>query len=153
LEETYYRRYRICLIEEEINYSSYGFAVKTSSNVRDILVKDMCLHMYPTERMVVFALNIKNELIGACILGIGGLNTAIVEPRSVFQFLMLTNAAAGILCHNHPSGDTTPSAADIDVTRTLVNSGKILNIKILDHIIIGISGDYNSLRDGGFEFG
>jgi DNA repair protein RadC len=65
------------------------------------------------------------------------LNQSIVCPRSVFQTALLSNAAALICIHQHPSGDPTPSSEDIAITRRLKEAGEIINCKVLDHIVIG----------------
>ena len=67
----------------------------------------------------------------------GTLNASIVHPRDVFRVAIIHGAAAIILVHNHPSGDPSPSQEDIDLTRRLVEAGKLMGINILDHIIIG----------------
>lgn len=89
------------------------------------------------ENFVVLLLDTKNRVIGINTVSVGTLNSTIVHPREVFKPAILANANAIILGHNHPSGDTTPSQADIDITKNLVEAGKILNIEVLDHIIVG----------------
>jgi DNA repair protein RadC len=83
----------------------------------------------------------------------GILDASLVHPREVFKEAIRSNAAAIILAHNHPSGDPTPSAEDIRITRQLVEAGKIIQIDVLDHVIIGNAQagarDYASLRESG----
>ena len=79
----------------------------------------------------------KNRIICLEIVSIGTLNQAIVTPRDTFKTALLSNAAAIILIHNHPTGDTAPSSEDIEITRRLSDAGQLLNIKVLDHIIVG----------------
>src|SRR5262249_41405768 len=67
----------------------------------------------------------------------GTLDTILVHPREVFKTAIAANAAALVLAHNHPSGDPTPSEADIKVTRDLIRAGQLLKIEVLDHVIIG----------------
>lgn len=97
------------------------------------------------ESFKVALLNIKNQLIMKDDISIGGLNSAAAHPREVFQNAVKKGAASIILFHNHPSGDPTPSADDISVTKQLVESGKILGIKVIDHIVIG-DGTYKSFK-------
>ena len=78
----------------------------------------------------------------------GSLNMSIVHPREVFKFAIEESAASLIVAHNHPSGDPTPSNEDIKITKQLVDAGKILDIPVLDHIIIG-DGRYISLKEQG----
>lgn len=82
------------------------------------------------------------------LVSIGSLNQSIVHPRSVFQTACLSNAAALILIHQHPSGDPSPSSEDISITRRLKEAGEIMGIKVLDHIIIG-DGEYVSFVERG----
>ena len=88
------------------------------------------------EILAMATLDTKNNISGVFEVHKGGLSSSIVEPRTVFQRAILQNAAAIILCHNHPSGDPQPSSEDISITKKLQKGGKILGIKVLDHIII-----------------
>ncbi len=87
----------------------------------------------------------------------GTLDTMLVHPREVFKAAIAANAAAVVLAHNHPSGDPTPSEADIKVTRDLIRAGQLLKIEVLDHVIIGRATperpkDYASLRELGYFY-
>lgn len=98
----------------------------------------------------VLHLNGRNGLKSVELCTLGLLDCSLVHPREVFRGAIAAGAAAIILCHNHPSGDTTPSAEDIRITRQLVEAGKIIDIKVLDHIIIGRKSDQVcSLRESG----
>jgi DNA repair protein RadC len=81
--------------------------------------------------------NRKNEVIGINTVSVGSLSASIVSPREVFKPAILANAAALICAHNHPSGAPTPSAEDRALTERLSQAGKLLDIQVLDHIIIG----------------
>ncbi|MBI1820789.1 MAG: DNA repair protein RadC [Nitrospirae bacterium] len=94
----------------------------------------------------VVLLNTKNQLIHGVEISKGSLNQTIVHPREVFNKAIKNSAASLILIHNHPSGDPAPSQEDIALTQTLVKSGQLLGIPVLDHIIIG-NGDYYSFAD------
>lgn len=101
-----------------------------------------------TECFTVLMLNTKLGLIEADIISTGTLNSSIVHPREVFRTAITKNAAHIILAHNHPSGDLTPSFADLQITKQLIEAGKIVDIDIYDHIIVG--GDkYLSMREQG----
>lgn len=89
------------------------------------------------EMFITLHLNGKNSIICIDLVSVGSLNQSIVHPRSVFQTALLSNAAAILLVHNHPSGDPLASREDIEITRRLKESGELLGIKILDHIIVG----------------
>ena len=92
-------------------------------------------------------MNTKNRIIGVFEISHGSVNSSIVSAREVFQKALLANAVSILLMHNHPSGDPSPSREDIEVTKRLVEAGKILNVQVLDHIIIGDS--YVSLKEKG----
>ena len=100
------------------------------------------------ERFVALALNTKNHLTAVLPVSSGSLNASIVHPRELFQRAILSNAASIIVCHNHPSGDPTPSPEDIALTRKLVEAGQLLDIPILDHVILGY-GRYTSFKENG----
>jgi DNA repair protein RadC len=102
----------------------------------------------PNEVFAILCVNTKNKVAGAHIISQGSLNSSIVHPREVFKAACLNNASGLILVHNHPSGDPAPSQEDIDTTKRLVDAGKIMGIKVLDHIIIGDSR-YTSLMEKG----
>ncbi|MDD7718548.1 MAG: DNA repair protein RadC [Eubacteriaceae bacterium] len=92
--------------------------------------------------------NAKGDILSVDSVSIGELSCTVVHPREVFNMAVKKSAAAVIFVHNHPSGDPSPSQEDIDTTYRLVEAGKILGIKVLDHIIIG-DGKYESLRGRG----
>lgn len=94
----------------------------------------------------VVLLNTKNEIISDINISIGSLNYSIVHPREVFTEAIKKSANSIILMHNHPSGNPNPSLEDINVTKRLRESGEILGIEVLDHVIIG-EGVYYSLKE------
>jgi len=89
------------------------------------------------ENLWVLLLDTRNRLIDIEHLYQGSLNSSTVRVAEVFKKAMVMNAAAIIITHNHPSGDPTPSPEDIALTRTLVETGKMLDIQVLDHLVIG----------------
>lgn len=93
-------------------------------------------------------LDVKGRLIYDETVSIGTLTMNLVHAREVFRPAIEHAAASVILAHNHPSGDPTPSAEDLQITRQLVEVGKLIDIQVLDHVIIG-EGDYVSLRRKG----
>src|SRR5208282_1651736 len=109
------------------------------------------------ETLQVLSLNTRRRLIRLDEISDGTLDTLLVHPREVFQKAIAANAAAVVLAHNHPSGDPTPSEADIKVTRDLIRAGQLLKIEVLDHVIIGRATperpkDYASLRELGYFY-
>ena len=99
------------------------------------------------EKMIVCCLDTKNQPT-INVVAIGTLNNLLVHPREVFKPAILSNSASIILFHNHPSGDTTPSNEDKLITEKIKESGEILGIKLLDHIIIG-NNSYKSFKEEG----
>jgi DNA repair protein RadC len=100
------------------------------------------------ERFIALLLNTRNRLIREIEVSVGTLNASIVHPREAFRHAITEAAAAIIFLHNHPSGDPTPSAADREMTRRLVETGRIVGIQVLDHVIIGAHSHY-SFADAG----
>lgn len=108
----------------------------------------MRIHENPEEYMYMICMNTKNRIIGVFEVSHGNVNSSIVGVREIFQKALLANAVSIILMHNHPSGDPTPSREDINVTRKLVDAGKLLGVEVLDHIIVG-DKTYSSLKEKG----
>ena len=100
------------------------------------------------EYLKLIMLNTKNVIISIKDISIGNLNSSIVHPREVFYEAIKKCSASVVICHNHPSGDPTPSKEDINITTRLKECGKLLGIEVLDHIIIG-NGTYISLKEKG----
>src|SRR5208283_1605997 len=112
---------------------------------------------FEVEHFQVVLLNTRRKLIRVAQISDGTLDTILVHPREVFKSAIAANAAAVVLVHNHPSGDPTPSEADIKVTRDLIRAGQLLKIEVLDHVIIGRATnerpkDYVSLRELGYFY-
>ena len=108
------------------------------------------------EHFTVVCLNPKHKPIGFNVVAIGSLTMALIHPREVFKLAVIQNAASIILMHNHPSGDPTPSQADMDLTRRLVQCGNLLDIKVIDHLVFGDKIYYSfaaqdMIRDGNWN--
>ena len=88
------------------------------------------------EAFYVLPLSARNEIIGKHMVSMGSVSGSVVHPREVFKICVLANASGVILLHNHPSGDPTPSQEDLQITKQLVATGKILGIPVIDHLII-----------------
>jgi DNA repair protein RadC len=116
--------------------------------------EDVYRRLYPAmreskkEHFVELCLDTKNQIIREDIISIGSLNANVVHPREVFRTALMESAAHIIVSHNHPSGDPTPSREDIDITKKLVETGKIMGIDVLDHVIIG-DGRHFSMKEAG----
>jgi DNA repair protein RadC len=113
---------------------------------------------YEVEHFQAVLLNVRRKLIRVEVISQGLVDSLLVHPREVFKTAIAANASALVLVHNHPSGDPTPSEADIRVTRDLIRAGQLLKIEVLDHVILGRRGaengkDYVSLRELGYWAG
>lgn len=101
------------------------------------------------EHFLVMYLNVKNHVLHKEVVFIGSLNASLVHPREIFRNAIKRSAASILVAHNHPSGTTTPSPEDLDVTTRLVEVGKLVGIEVVDHLIIG-DYDYLSLKEKGY---
>ena len=101
------------------------------------------------ECLVVLILNTRRKVKGHYLVSIGTMDSIMVHPREIFRLAIMTAAAAIVLMHNHPSGESSPSEADIRVTRDLIRAGELLKIQLLDHVIVGRPGR-TSLRELGY---
>ncbi|MBE6338667.1 MAG: JAB domain-containing protein [Lentimicrobiaceae bacterium] len=100
------------------------------------------------EQFWIMLLNNANKVIKLEKIGVGGMTGTTADPKKIFKSALENNAASVMLCHNHPSGNVIPSNADKQITNNLVKAGQFLEIKILDHIIIG-NDNYFSFADEG----
>ena len=138
---------------EELRHESP--VLDTPERIADLLREE---HRYSnTETFQVVLLNTRRRLIKVETLSQGTLDTILVHPRDVFRSAITANAAAIVIVHNHPSGDPTPSEADIKVTRDLIRAGQLLKIDLLDHVILGRATperakEYTSLRELGYFY-
>lgn len=101
------------------------------------------------EHFWALVLSTKNRLLRMVEVSVGSLNASIVHPRELFKEAVRISAASVVVVHNHPSGDPTPSGADLQLTRRLVRAGEVLGIEVLDHVVIGDGGAHVSLREMG----
>jgi DNA repair protein RadC len=127
----------------------------TPERVADLLREEN--RFYEVEQFQVVLLNTRRKLIRIERISQGTLDTLLVHPREVFRSAILAGAAAIVLVHNHPSGDPTPSEADVKVTRDLIRAGQLLKIEVLDHVILGRrtdqrKRDFTSLRELGYFY-
>jgi DNA repair protein RadC len=105
-----------------------------------------------TEALAVLCLNTKNSVMGSDVVYTGNISVNLVRVGELFRTAVRLNASAIIIGHNHPSGDPSPSPDDLHLTNQAIAAGKLLDITVLDHIIVG-EQSYVSLRDRGVEFG
>ena len=130
-----------------VNYPGLDNMMNSPEAVVKLAKDFLRIHEETEEYMYMLCLNTKLKLTGVFEISHGSVNSSVVGTREVFQKALLGNAVSIIVMHNHPSGDCTPSAEDIKLTKRLVEAGNILGVELLDHIIIGKS--YCSLREKG----
>ncbi|CDQ39433.1 MULTISPECIES: RadC family protein [Virgibacillus] len=123
------------------------YVVRSPQDGADYIMEEM--RGLKQEHFIALFLNTKNQIIHRQTIFIGSLNASIVHPREVFREAIKRSAASIIVAHNHPSGDPTPSQEDIHVTRRLAESGKMIGIELIDHIIIG-DRKFISLKEKGY---
>jgi DNA repair protein RadC len=123
--------------------------IGTPADAANLLMLEMGL--LEQEQMRVLLLDTKNRLLAAPTVYQGSLNTSLIRIGELFREAIKQNCAAIIVVHNHPSGDPTPSPEDVGVTRQIVQAGKLLDIELLDHLIIG-RNRYVSLKERGLGF-
>ena len=104
------------------------------------------------EHLRVLLLNTRNEVLGIQEIYVGNVNSSMVRVAEVFRPAIRDNAPSIIVVHNHPSGDPTPSAEDVAITRELIAAGELLGIQLLDHLVIGSGNRYVSLNEKGLGF-
>lgn len=121
--------------------------IRTSEDAAHFVAPDM--ENLPQEHLRVILLDVTRRVMAIATVYIGSLNMTVVRTAEVFREAVTQNAASLILVHNHPSGDPTPSDEDIALTEHLAEAGRLLDIAVLDHLIIG-QGKWVSLRDTGF---
>lgn len=126
---------------------SESVVIRSPRDAAELLTEQ--LRYLQKEHFVCLFLNTKNVVIAQETLSIGSLNASIVHPREVFRAAIKYSSASIVCAHNHPSGDPAPSPEDIAITKRLVESGQIVGIDVLDHIVVG-DGRFVSLKEQGF---
>ena len=120
---------------EDLELEMINFDIKNPESVVKAIrasIKDKA-----KEHFKLILLNPRNKIIRISTISVGTLNASLVHPREVFKDAIVHSAASVVLAHNHPSGDPEPSGDDIKITKKLVESGKILGIDVIDHIVVG----------------
>ena len=143
------------LLAQRLSKESYKDTpiLDTPERVADFLREEN--RLYTVENFQVVFLNARRRLIAVQNMSHGTLDTVLTSPLQVFSAALAKKAPAIILVHNHPTGDPTPSEADIKVTRDMMRAGQMLKIEVLDHVILGRrteerTKDYVSLRELGY---
>ncbi|PUU88189.1 RadC family protein [Halanaerobium sp.] len=123
---------------------------KTINNpiaARNLFIEVAELDKRSEEVFVMATIDVRNKVTGLFEVSTGTLNSSLVTPREVFKRAILQNAAGIVLGHNHPSGNIDASSDDINITKKLIKSGKILGVNVVDHIIVGNEGNYSSMKE------
>ena len=129
-------RCRVCLVME--NTDGEIIRINNEEDAYELVRQELVNS--DREMILSIMLTVKNDLIGVETVSIGSVTASTTTPRDVFKSAILANAVSVILCHNHPSGDLTPSGEDIRITKQLIEAGEMLGIKILDHLIVSHKG-------------
>ena len=127
--------YEICRRTNKLKKKGFKPKIKTAEDVFNYFVDE--LQDKKKEHLYALFLDTKNRIIGEELISVGTSNASLIHPREVFNPAIKTSANSIILVHNHPSGDPTPSKDDKEITKMLKESGDILGIPLLDHIIVG----------------
>lgn len=147
----------IRLQEQPLQYATPLDTPERAAEYVRSLISTSIMYRSDSENFGVVFVTTRMKPIGMEIISNGTLDTLLIDPRAVFKPAIVINASAIILWHNHPSGDPTPSEADITVTRDLIRAGQLLKINVLDHVILGQATpdrpkDYMSLRELGYFY-
>jgi DNA repair protein RadC len=135
--------------ELSVNYPELDRKMNSPEKVVAVATRFLRLHEQTEEHLCMICMNVKLEMTSAFELSHGNVNSSIVSIREMFQKALLANAVSIIILHNHPSGDPSPSREDIQVTRKMVDAGKLLGVEVIDHIIIG-RPSFTSLKEKGY---
>ncbi|NTV25921.1 MAG: DNA repair protein RadC [Chlorobiaceae bacterium] len=143
-----FRQYSLRLVKEKAGEYDAPKKITGAQDINRVCREVLELHEQPEEKLVCFDLNTKNVVIAIRVVSVGTINASLVHPREVFKGALLSNAHSIIIAHNHPSGETKPSVPDDQVTKILQAAGDLLQVKLLDHVIVG-EEDYYSYREAG----
>lgn len=134
----------------EVREIEYTYEQRPKINSMDDVVKVVKPMIADANKEFFMALylNTKNGVLKQEVISIGSLSANIVHPREVFRTACMISASSIIVAHNHPSGDPSPSSEDIEITKKLVEAGKMMGIELLDHFIIGYDRNYGFKESG-----
>jgi DNA repair protein RadC len=138
--------YSSALVQLPLVCESSGKCVRTPEDAYDVC-RDLAHCAQETFHTIL--LNTKNLMINRVLVTLGLVDASLVHPREVFRAAIQNGASAMVLVHNHPTGDPTPSAEDIRITRQLIEVGRIVDIKVIDHVIVGREPAFLSMRESG----
>lgn len=134
--------------ELSVNYPELDRKMNSPEKVVRLAKEFLHLDDQTEEYLYMICMNSKLELTSVFEISHGNVNSSIIGAREIFQKALLANAVSIILMHNHPSGDSTPSREDIEVTKRIVEAGRVVGVELVDHIIIG-RPMFTSLKEKG----
>lgn len=132
-----------------VNRPDLNSTIRSPEDVAIFARNFIHLHEQSEEYLYMICMNVKNVITSVFELSHGNVNSSIVGVREMFQKALLANAVSIIVMHNHPSGDPKPSREDVEVTKRMVEAGKIIGVEVLDHIIVGDTS-FSSLKEKGY---
>lgn len=135
-------RQKLLLVKEQ--EFKYNQKICSTSDLVDFIMNVLNINNEAQEVVYLLSLNSRNQLVSFTEIARGGLNMCNISQNEIFKNVLLSNCNKFILAHNHPSGDPTPSKNDIEITKKILNSSKILNMEFLDHLVIG-DNEYKSI--------
>lgn len=142
--------YEVLSIKQVINEKVVGYESTINSTKTGALMATEEIGSEANEVLIVACLNTKNKIVALHRVSVGSINSSVAHPREIFKAAILNNATRIMMFHNHPSGDTEPSQADISITERILEAGNLLGIDLLDHIIVSDNPkNYTSLRGYG----
>lgn len=131
-------KYKLEMVKEaSCNYGGKDYIIKNPWDIYRALIDIYKIDKEPEEVFLCICLDTKGKIIGIHEVARGTLNSALIAPREVFKRALINNASRIIIVHNHPSGSPEASGEDKNTTKRLVESGEILGVEVLDHLIIG----------------
>lgn len=143
-----FKKYDVRLVQEHSGRYELEKEITSSTQAAEICKQLYDIHELSYEKMVMLTLNTRHQVVGCFEVSRGTVDESTVYPREIATRALLTNARAVILAHNHPSGSTNPSKADIDVTQKVKDVLNLLGINLLDHIIVAHDRTYSLAENG-----
>lgn len=147
--KTIIKKYSVALVKESAHkYADISVCLDKPEKI--ITYADLVLNFaaMTKESFVLIPVNSKLKPLGVFVLTTGTINASLVSTRDVFQAALLCNAANIFVLHNHPSGDPSPSRQDKEITKRLIDAGKLMEIPLIDHVIVGENKYYSFKVDG-----
>lgn len=152
MKQTILKTYKVQRVQETSRkYDAdlvHGGIVRSPGDGADIFREVLQTDKMTKEHLFMMSLNTKNKVEAIHIVHVGSINASITHPREIFQLALLDNATSILIGHNHPSGDTSPSKEDLNVTKRIKDAGKLMGIELLDHLILG--DKFTSLKEKGY---